>query len=125
MHATAFSIAAAIAAIPDPRAPRMVGDLAAQGGAMVGVIRIAAGRPRGWERHDGGDELLVVVAGRFTMALRPAGAAEQHHDLGPGDTLLIPRGVAHSGVLHTPEIQLLFVTPREGTVEWTEPPARA
>ena len=36
--------------------------------------------------------------------------------------LLIPKSVAHSGRLHTPEVHILFVTPREGNTSWTEHP---
>jgi hypothetical protein len=42
------------------------------------------------------------------------------HDAGRGDVLLIPKGAAHSFALHTPEVQVLFVTPREGNTTWSD-----
>lgn len=123
MTGTSFSISSELVAILDPRHPRLLGDYAARGSAMLGVIRIGVEGTDGfWERHDGGDELLVVIAGRFTMTLRPPDGPDQQHELKPGDALLIPQGVAHSGRLHTGEVQLLFVTPREGNESWTEHP---
>ncbi|MCY1018283.1 cupin domain-containing protein [Pyxidicoccus sp. MSG2] len=123
MTGTSFTIATELAAIGDPRHARMLGDFAALRDAMLGVIRIGVKGTEGfWERHDGGDELLVLVSGHMTMTLRPASEPDQAHDLGAGDALLIPRGVAHSARLHTPEVHLLFVTPREGNEAWTEHP---
>jgi quercetin dioxygenase-like cupin family protein len=123
MTRTSFTITTELAAIGDPRHARMLGDFAVQRDAMLGVIRIAMEGTEGfWERHDGGDELLVLVSGRMTMTLRPASGPDQVHELGEGDALLIPSGVAHSARLHTPEVHLLFVTPREGNAAWTEHP---
>ncbi|WP_394833437.1 cupin domain-containing protein [Pendulispora rubella] len=118
---TSFHIASALEAITDPARPSILGDYAVDGTAMLGVIRIAQDRTHGfWERHDGGDELLVILQGRCTMTLRPAQGPEKAHELGPGDALLIPKGVAHSGKLHTPEARILFITPREGNTEWND-----
>ncbi|QRK07503.1 cupin domain-containing protein [Archangium violaceum] len=123
MAGLSFSISAELAAISDPHFPRLLGDYTVHRDAMLGVIRIGTEGTEGfWERHDGGDELLVVISGRMTMTLRPANGPDQLHDIGPGDALLIPRGIAHSARLHTPEIHLLFVTPRDGNEAWTEHP---
>ncbi len=120
---TSFSISAQIAAITDPRRPNVLADYAVQGPAMLGVIRVPPEGTDGfWERHDGGDELLIIIAGRLTMTLRSNEQADQIHHVGPGDVLLIPRGVAHSGKLHTPEVQILFVTPRNGNIAWSDNP---
>jgi quercetin dioxygenase-like cupin family protein len=75
---------------------------------------------RPWERHDGGDELLVPIMGSFTVTLRRAGSDDQIHHAGPGEVVLIPRGVAHSFKLHAPEVQLLFVTPRHRNTGWSD-----
>jgi len=118
---TSFHIEGALGAITTPNEPRILGDYAVNGQAMLGVIRIQEESTRGfWERHDGGDEILVLLQGRATMTLRPDDAPETAHELGPGDALLIPKGVTHSGKLHTPEAQILFITPREGNVEGFE-----
>jgi mannose-6-phosphate isomerase-like protein (cupin superfamily) len=43
-----------------------------------------------WHRHDEADELFLVVRGRLLMHLRD-GIVE----LGPGEMLVVPRGVEH------------------------------
>ncbi|WP_394844802.1 cupin domain-containing protein [Pendulispora brunnea] len=122
---TSFHIATTLANMAERAQPHVLGDYAVDGKAMLGVIRIPRERTGGfWERHDGGDEILVLLEGRCTMTLRPSEGPEKSHELGPGDALLIPKGVAHSGKAHTPEVRVLFITPREGNVEWHDDPAR-
>ena len=61
-----------------PAAPDVIADYACDGSAMLGVIRIAAGSSdHHWERHDCGDEVLYLLAGRalFT-AVGTAGTDE-------------------------------------------------
>jgi mannose-6-phosphate isomerase-like protein (cupin superfamily) len=43
-----------------------------------------------WHKHDDTDELFLVIAGRLTMQMR-----EGDVELGPGDLLVVPRGVEH------------------------------
>src|SRR5690606_23128418 len=112
----------AVRTIADEKTFSLLGDLRGEIGAMVGVIRIHNNRPAGsWERHLKGDELLVVLDGRFTMTLRGHNGTLEDHNLSAGDVLLIPQGYSHSAQLHSPHIDILFVTPREGNEEWTEP----
>jgi len=116
-----FSIATEISAVADVNHPNIFAEHRVEGPAMIGVARVLDGTIDGiWERHDGGDELLVPIAGRFTITMRRAGSADQVRGAGPGDVILIPRGVAHSFKLHAPEVQLLFVTPRRGNTGWSE-----
>ena len=87
----------------------------------VGVIRVTQARGAGaWERHDHGDEVLILLAGAVTMTLRDADGRTEDHAMSNGDVLIIPRGVAHHATLHTAEVQVLFVTPRTGTREWSD-----
>ena len=89
--------------------------------SMVGAIRVTQARdPNTWERHDHGDEILVLLSGACKMVLREAGGRISVRALSSGDVLLIPRGVAHRAMLQTAEAQLLFVTPRTGTREWSD-----
>jgi hypothetical protein len=37
---------------------------------MIGVMRADGSVGGRWERHDGGDELLVLMAGRCTVTVR-------------------------------------------------------
>jgi len=121
--ATVFRPSAEIAGIPEGRGYALIGYYACPKAAMVGVIRVRDNRPsHSWECHGGGDELLVVLSGRFRMTLNHAQAPEQVCELEAGDAILIPRGVAHSAQLLTPEIDILFVTPEEGTETWVGSP---
>jgi len=89
--------------------------------SMVGVIRIRADDPAdAWERHDAGDELLVVLSGRVTMEVRLRSGSLQSFGLGAGEVLLVPANTPHSGRAVTPEAEVLFVTPRRGNHEWSE-----
>ena len=88
---------------------------------MVGAIRVSKARDSSaWERHDHGDELLVLLSGTLTMTLRDAEGRTSECPMARGDVLLIPMGVAHHATLHTDQVELLFVTPRTGTTDWAE-----
>lgn len=84
---------------------------------MVGVIKISAADGF-WERHDGGDEILVVLQGRMDFTLRYHNVAETL-SVKAGDILHIPQGVAHSAKIYE-EVHILFFSPKEGNVSWTE-----
>src|SRR5262249_27915360 len=72
--------------------------------SMVGAIRVSKARDGNtWERHDHGDEVLVVLSGAATMTLRDAEGRTTEWPLSTGDVLVIPRGVAHHATLHTDE----------------------
>ena len=43
-----------------------------------------------WHKHDETDELFLVIKGRLTMQLRDGSV-----ELGPGDLLVVPKGVEH------------------------------
>jgi mannose-6-phosphate isomerase-like protein (cupin superfamily) len=43
-----------------------------------------------WHRHEREDELFLVVKGRLSMKFR-----EREIELGPGEFLVVPRGVEH------------------------------
>lgn len=63
----------AVRSIPDGQPFSLLGDMAAEGGAMAGVIRVHDDRPAGsWECHPAGDELLVLLDGRATTSCPPA-----------------------------------------------------
>ncbi len=98
-----------------------LGDYQASVSSMVGVIRVDNTRDsNAWERHDHGDELLILLAGSLTMTLRDAEGRTTEQSMSMGDVLIIPSGAAHRARLHTDEVQLLFVTPRTGTKEWLD-----
>jgi mannose-6-phosphate isomerase-like protein (cupin superfamily) len=43
-----------------------------------------------WHKHVDADELFLIIAGRLTMQMR-----EGDVELGPGDLLVVPKGVEH------------------------------
>jgi mannose-6-phosphate isomerase-like protein (cupin superfamily) len=77
-----------------------------------------------WHKHDETDEFFLVIAGRLTMQM-PGGDVE----LGPGELLVVPKGVEHrpmaSEVTHLLLIEP-FGTPNTGDVggERTAPEER-
>ena len=115
-----FSIGTVAATILDCERPRILAEFDTDGLVMVGVSRLARDTIQGlWERHDGGDEILVLIAGRLTATFR-----EAHRDrvleAGAGDAILIPRGIAHSFEIRSDEVQVLFLTPRSGNTGWSD-----
>jgi mannose-6-phosphate isomerase-like protein (cupin superfamily) len=99
--------------------PNIFAGFALAGPAMIGVMRADGSLGGRWERHDGGDELLVLMAGECAVTVRRSDGRQTVHHAERGDVLLIPKGAAHSFTLHTPEVQVLFVTPREGNSSWS------
>jgi GrpB-like predicted nucleotidyltransferase (UPF0157 family)/mannose-6-phosphate isomerase-like protein (cupin superfamily) len=78
--------------------PKVVGDL---NGQQVKLVKL-----RGefvWHKHDGDDELFLVVQGRFRMEFR-----DRHVWLGEGEFLIVPRGVEHRPVAEEEAHVLLF-----------------
>ncbi len=68
----------------------------AEGGLSVVDSTWPAGAGAGPHRHEGADEILVVLSGLVEVRLE--GRATRH---GPGGTALIPRGLTHEVVAVT------------------------
>jgi mannose-6-phosphate isomerase-like protein (cupin superfamily) len=56
-----------------------------------------------WHHHDDEDELFLVLDGRLRMELR-----DRTVELGPGELLVVPRGVEHRPVAEAEVALLLF-----------------
>jgi len=98
----------------------VLGDHTSSVPSIVGAIRVTKTRDRSaWERHDHGDEVLVLLSGAATMTLRDREGRTTERSLLEGDVLIIPSGVAHHATLHTDEVRVLFVTPRTGSKVWS------
>ncbi len=69
--------------------PRVVGRL---NGQAVKLVKIDGEFV--WHHHDAEDELFLVVAGRLRMRFRD-GERDEERLIGPGEFLIVPRGVEH------------------------------
>jgi mannose-6-phosphate isomerase-like protein (cupin superfamily) len=81
-------------------------------GYTVGAPFITEDPPHAGEVHPDGDELLYLVSGRVRVHLELA-EGERDVNLGPGQALVVPRGVWHRLVLQEP-YQLVHITPGPG-----------
>jgi mannose-6-phosphate isomerase-like protein (cupin superfamily) len=60
-----------------------------------------------WHRHEAEDELFLVVAGRLRMRL-----LDGDRDVGPGEFLVVPRGVEHCPLALTDEVHVVLLEPK-------------
>jgi uncharacterized cupin superfamily protein len=67
----------------------------------------------GWERHPGGEELVVLLSGRVDLVQEIDGA-DHVVELRPGDAMVNPKNVWHTARVHEPGVGL-FITPGDGT----------
>jgi mannose-6-phosphate isomerase-like protein (cupin superfamily) len=66
-----------------------------------------------WERHPGGEEVVVLLSGRVDL-VQELGGAERVVELRPGQAVINPTGVWHTARVHEPGMAL-FITPGRGT----------
>lgn len=59
-----------------------------------------------WHRHDDTDELFFVVAGELVIEFR-----DRSVTLGPGELIVVPRGVEHRPVARS-ECHIMLIEPR-------------
>ncbi len=88
------------AAIDEHWSPRIVAEL---NGQHVKLVKF-----RGefvWHHHDREDELFLVHRGRFRMEFR-----DRSVDLGPGEMIVVPRGVEHRPVADE-EVEIMLFEP--------------
>jgi len=104
MPPPAIPIAAAAAALPELWSPRIVAALNDQ---HVKVARIHGEFV--WHAHAETDELFLLLGGRLRIDFDDGAV-----DLGPGELLVVPRGVRHRPVAAEPCTILLVE--RAGTV---------
>lgn len=62
-----------------------------------------------WHKHDETDELFLILEGEFEMAFR-----DRTITVGPGELLVVPRGVEHRPAARKGVCKLLLIDP-DGT----------
>jgi len=97
-----INLAEKFSSFTDRWSPKIVGD--------VNDMHVKIVKLRGefvWHHHDAEDELFLVVAGRLRMQLR-----DGDRDVGPGQFIIVPRGVEHCPKTLTDEVHLLLLEPK-------------
>jgi len=74
-----------------------------------------------WEMHPAGDEVVTLLSGEAELILRTAKGDERVKLSAPGDFVVVPKGVWHTGK-HRVATSMLFITPGEGTENRPTPP---
>jgi quercetin dioxygenase-like cupin family protein len=86
--------------------------------AAIAASPVSSASP--WERHNGGDELLHILAGECELTVLSDGG-EESRMLHEGDVAVVPQGCWHRNNAAT-GVTLLFMTPREGgDHSWDDP----
>ncbi len=92
------NLADELALISEHWRPKVVGAL---NGQEVKLAKFSGSFP--WHHHDDADELFLGVAGSFRVEFR-----DRVVTLGPGEFLVVPRGVEHRTVADEEAAVLLF-----------------
>ena len=87
-----------LALITEHWRPKVVGSL---NGQEVKLVKFRGEFP--WHHHDAEDELFLGVEGRFRIEFR-----NRRVELGPGELVVVPRGVEHRTVADEEASVLLF-----------------
>jgi mannose-6-phosphate isomerase-like protein (cupin superfamily) len=96
------SLAEAFGRFTEAWSPKVVGD--------VNEMQVKVVKLRGefvWHHHDAEDELFLVVAGRLRMQLR-----DGDRELGPGELIIVPRGVEHCPLALSDEVHVVLLEPK-------------
>ncbi len=95
-----INLADKLAQIREHWRPKLIGEL---NGQEVKLVKF-----RGefvWHRHEGEDELFLGLRGRFRIEFR-----DRTVELGPGEMVIVPRGMEHRPVAEE-EVEVLLFEP--------------
>ncbi len=62
-----------------------------------------------WHKHDGTDELFLILEGEFDMDFRDGRTVT----VKPGELLIVPRGTEHRPAARRGEVKLLLIDPKD------------
>jgi len=79
--------------------------LASLNGQEVRLVKVQGDFP--WHHHDSEDELFLVWKGRFRVEFR-----DRVVELGPGEAIMVPRGVEHRTAANE-EAEVILFEPAE------------
>ncbi len=94
------NVAEKLSRVGDHWNPRVIAEL---NGQQVKVVKLAGEFV--WHHHDHEDELFLVIKGLLRMELR-----DRVVEIGPGELIVIPRGVDHRPVAEG-EVEVLLFEP--------------
>lgn len=63
-----------------------------------------------WHHHDNEDELFLIIKGTLRMGIRENGR-EREEKIGPGEFIIIPRGVEHRPAADE-EVHMMLLEPK-------------
>jgi mannose-6-phosphate isomerase-like protein (cupin superfamily) len=95
------SLSEKLSLFDEPWSPKIVAEL---NDAYVKVVKLEGEFV--WHHHDDEDELFLVVSGRLRMQLRDGEVI-----LGPGELLVVPKGVEHRPVAEG-ETHVVLIEPK-------------
>ena len=78
-------------------------------GFVIGAPFMTGNAPHGGEMHPDADEVIFLISGRVNVVLEEDGV-ENIVEVGPGQAVVVPRGVWHRVLVREPG-QLLHITP--------------
>jgi mannose-6-phosphate isomerase-like protein (cupin superfamily) len=87
--------------ITDHWNPRIVGEL---NGQYVKLVKFKGNFT--WHHHESEDEMFLIVKGRMIMKLRDGDVT-----VGPGEFIIIPRGVEHMPCAPDEEVHCMLFEP--------------
>ena len=61
-----------------------------------------------WHKHDNEDEMFVVLSGILVMEFR-----KDVVEVGPGEILIVPKGVEHRPSTRGEEVRVMLIEPKE------------
>jgi mannose-6-phosphate isomerase-like protein (cupin superfamily) len=92
----------AFASFSETWSPKVAGDV---NDAQIKLVKLS-GR-FDWHHHEHEDELFLVVRGRMRMGLRDGDI-----DLGPGELIIVPKGVEHRPEALSEPCHVVLMEPR-------------